>query len=180
MIHQVQAEIDRLGIENGSNGWRAKAFLYCFEVRCPQSGWLVPLIPSFVISKPRTGVKINVIAELVPDPKNKRYDIAVRSGVTDKQLAAAEQGTVGREGKYGEAFLIHQVESVTYKTKISTLSGSIRFQAALYDFDVTSIVPALFWIFFISFNCNYMFTALVITGLGIKWTLLIEESATTK
>lgn len=66
------------------------------------------------------------------------------------------------------------------KTKISTLSGPIRFQAALYDFDVTSIVPALFWGFFISFNCAYMFAALVITGLGIKWTLLIEESATTK
>jgi len=30
---------------------------------------------------------------------------------------------VGREGKYGEAFLIHKVDGVDYKTKISTLRG---------------------------------------------------------
>jgi len=126
MVRQVQTEIDRLGIESDGKGWRAKAFLYCFEVRCPQSDWLVPLIPSFVISKPRTGKKINVIAELVPDPKNKRYDIAICAGVNDKQLSAAEQGTIGREGKYGEAYLIHQVEGVTFKTKISTLRGDYQ------------------------------------------------------
>ena len=35
------------------------------EARCPQSGWIVPLIPSLIISKPRTGAKINVIALVV-------------------------------------------------------------------------------------------------------------------
>ena len=57
----------------------------------------------------------SVIAELVPDAKDKRYDIVIRSGVTEKQLAAAEQGTVGREGKYGEAYLVHQVDGVNYQ-----------------------------------------------------------------
>jgi len=126
MVHHMQSKIDRLGIESDGKGWRAKAFLYCFEVRCPQSDWVVPLIPSFVISKPRTGEKINVIAELVPDPQKKRYDIAILAGVSDKQLSAAEQGTIGREGKYGEAYLIHQVEGVTFKTKISTLRGDYQ------------------------------------------------------
>jgi putative DNA methylase len=127
LVRCVQAEIDTLGVEIDGKGWRAKVFLYCVEVRCPQSGWMVPLLPSLVISKPRTGEKINVIAELVPDAKAKRYDIVIRSGVTDKELAAAEIGTVGREGKYGEAYLIHQIEDgVSYKTKISTLRSDYQ------------------------------------------------------
>ena len=120
-MRQVQAEIDKLKVETDGSGWRAKVFLYCVEARCPQSGWMVPLLPSFAISKPRADT--NVIAELVPDFKAKRYDITIRAGAPDKELAAAETGTVRREGKYGEAYLIHQVDGVEFKTKISTLRG---------------------------------------------------------
>jgi len=118
---RVQAEIDRLDVETDGRGWRAKVFLYCVEACCPQTGWLVPLLPTLVVSK---GYK--VIAELVPDAQAKRYDIVIRSGVTDRELAAAERGTVGREGKYGEAYLIHQVGGDAYKTKISTLRGDYQ------------------------------------------------------
>ncbi|WP_295383960.1 hypothetical protein [uncultured Thiodictyon sp.] len=38
-------------------------------------------------------------------------------------MKAAESGTIGRDSKYDEAYLIHQVAGVTYKTKISTLRG---------------------------------------------------------
>ena len=41
---RVQAEIDRLGVETDGEGWRAKVFLYCVEARCPQTGWMVPLL----------------------------------------------------------------------------------------------------------------------------------------
>lgn len=124
LVHRVQAEIDKLGIEVDDKGWRAKVFLYCAEVRCPQSGWMVPLIPSFVISKPRTGEMINVIAVLVPDRKAKRYDIAIHSGVSAEELAAAEKGTVRTDGQ--EPYLIHTVNGREYRTKVSTLRGDYR------------------------------------------------------
>lgn len=73
LITKVQAKIDKLGIETTGGRWRAKEFLYCLEARCPQTGWMVPLIPSLLISKPRTGDKIYVIAELRLDPKKLRY-----------------------------------------------------------------------------------------------------------
>ncbi len=38
----------------------------------------------------------------------------------------AETGTVGREGKYGEAHLIHKIDGVNLKTKISTLRGDYQ------------------------------------------------------
>ena len=121
LAQNVQAEIDRLGIESDGRGWRAKAFLYCVEVRCPQTGWLVPLLPSRVISKP-----YRVTAELVPEPKHKRYKISVRSDVSKAALDAAESGTVGREGRFGEAFLVHEVDGKQYKTNITTLRGDVR------------------------------------------------------
>ena len=121
LVEKVEAEIDGLGIESDDNGWQAKVFLYCVEARCPQSGWLVPLLPSRVISK-----SFRVIAKLVPDPDHKRYDIAIRSGVSDDDLKKAEDGTVGREGRYSDAFMTHTVNGKRYKTKITTLRGDVR------------------------------------------------------
>jgi len=78
----------------------------------------VPLIPSLIISRGK-----RTIAKLVPDPKHKRYDIVICSGATDDQMKAAAEGTVGREGRFSDAYLIHRVDGTAYKTKISTLRG---------------------------------------------------------
>jgi putative DNA methylase len=121
LVEKVQAEIDRLGIETDGQGWRAKVFLYCVEARCPQTGWMVPLLPTRVVSK---GYK--VIAELVPDPARKRYEIAIRSGVSDAELKAAELGTVRSDGRGQDPYMVHAVEGREYRTKISTLRGDYR------------------------------------------------------
>jgi len=118
LVSRVQAEVDKLGVEDDGNGWKAKVFLYCVEVRCPQSGWMVPLLPTKIVSTSR-----KVVAELVPDSINRRYEIRIHSGVSESEMEAATHGTIGREGKYGEAFLIHQIDGVNFKTKISTLRG---------------------------------------------------------
>jgi putative DNA methylase len=121
LVANVQAHVDSLHVEDGSDGWRPKAFLYCLEARCPQTGWLVPIIPSRVVSKGR-----GAIARLVPDPENMRYEIQVDSGVSEQGLLHAEQGTVDRDGKYGEAHLTHTINNLTYRTKISTLRGDFQ------------------------------------------------------
>ena len=121
LVEKVQAEIDRLGVETDGRGWRAKVFLYCVEARCPQTGWKVPLLPTRVISK-----GYRVIAELVPDPTNKRYDIIVRTGVTEKELVEAEKGTVRNDGRGQDPYMVHTVDGVEYRTKISTLRGDYR------------------------------------------------------
>ncbi len=118
LIQRVQAELGTLGVETDGAGWRAKVFVYCVEARCPQSGWLVPALPTLVVSK-----GYRVIAELVPDPKNRRYEIAIRTKATDDELRAAEVGTVRRDQRYGDAYLVHVIDGVAFKTKISTLRG---------------------------------------------------------
>lgn len=118
---RVQVQIDELGIESDGAGWRAKVFLYCIEALCPQSGWTVPLLPSRIVS-----VKKKVIAELIPDPSSKRYDIIIRTGVSDDEMNSAKTGTITREGKFSEACLNHTVEGRAYKTKISTLRGDFE------------------------------------------------------
>ena len=118
---KVEGVFEALEIESDGNGWQAKVFLYCVETRCPESGWLVPMLASRIISK-----KLRVIAELVPDPSHKRYEIAIRYGVSDEELKKAKDGTVGRDGRYSDAFLTHTVNGKRYKTKITTLRGDIR------------------------------------------------------
>ncbi|MFQ3664497.1 MAG: anti-phage-associated DUF1156 domain-containing protein [Sphingomonadaceae bacterium] len=109
---KVDAEITALGIEHDSQGNRAKAYLYCLETRCPKTGWMVPMAPSWIISKTR-----NVVAKLVPDHANKRYDIVIESGVSSAEMAAAEQGTV-QGGR-----LVHPMNPDKSGVEIRTIRG---------------------------------------------------------
>jgi putative DNA methylase len=62
----------------------------------------------------------------MPDPKNYRYDIRIRSDVSAKELAEAEKGTVRSDGRGQDPYLIHTVKGREYRTKISTLRGDFR------------------------------------------------------
>ncbi len=108
----VDAEVCELGIEHDFKGNRAKAYLYCLETRCPETGWMVPMAPSWVISKQR-----DVVAKLVPDVVNKRFDIEIHSGVSKEEMQAAEQGTV-QKGR-----LVYELNGVFYSTSIKSLRG---------------------------------------------------------
>jgi putative DNA methylase len=120
-VEKIRAEIDKLGVETDGTGWRAKAYLYCVEVRCPQTGWLVPLIPSLILSFGK-----RAIVDLVPIPSERRYDIKVRSGVSDVDLAAASTGTLRSDGRGQDPYLFYSVDGREYRTKISTLRGDFR------------------------------------------------------
>ncbi len=79
------------------------------------------MIPSRIISYGK-----HAIAELIPLPSEKRYDIRVRSGVSAEDLKAAAQGTVRSDGKGKDPYLIHTVDGMEYRTKVSTLRGDYR------------------------------------------------------
>jgi putative DNA methylase len=111
----VDDEITRLGIEHDTEGNRAKAYLYCLQTRCPKTGWMVPMAPSWVISRQR-----NVIAKLVPDSVNKRYDIEIHSAVSAEEMAEAAQGTV-RDGR-----LVHPMNPERSGVEIRTIRGDYR------------------------------------------------------
>jgi putative DNA methylase len=121
LIDAVHAQVDKLGVEDDGHGWRAKAFLYCVEARCPQTNWMVPLLPTLIISKAE-----NIIAELLPDPERKRYDITIRSAVSPEEFAAADRGTVRSDGRGQDPYMIHTVNGQEYRTKIPTLRGDFR------------------------------------------------------
>jgi len=111
----VDKEITALGIEHDEHGNRAKAYLYCLETRCPETGWMVPMSPSWIISKTR-----NVVARLIPDYKNKRFDIEVVTGVSREEMEAAAKGTV-QDGN-----LVYELEGKTWRPPIKTLRGDYR------------------------------------------------------
>lgn len=111
----VDRELTELGVEHDAKGNRAKAYLYCLEARCPETGWMVPLSPSWVIS-PKQGA----VAKLVSNPALKRFDIEVVSGASPKVLAEAENGTV-QDGD-----MVYTLDGKTYRTPIRTLRGDYR------------------------------------------------------
>jgi len=112
---RVEEEILNLGIEMDDSGNRAKAYLYCMEIRCPETGWMVPLSPSWVISKGR-----KVVAKLKPIYNEKRFDIDVLEDVSDEEMKYANAGTF----QNGE--MVYELDGTTYRTKIKTLRGDYK------------------------------------------------------
>ncbi|WP_165744676.1 anti-phage-associated DUF1156 domain-containing protein [Pseudoalteromonas sp. Z9A6] len=113
--NRVEQKIADLGIEHDCEGNRAKAFLYCIEARCPETGWMVPLSSSWVIS-PRQ----NTIAKLIPNKELKSFVIEVVSDVSDIELEAAKIGSV-QDGK-----MVYELDGKVYRTPIKTLRGDFR------------------------------------------------------
>ena len=115
LVDEVNEKITQLGIEHDKHGNRAKSYLYCLETCCPRTGWMVPIAPSWVISKTR-----NVLAKLVPDPEQMRYDIVVITGASKEEMKAAEQGTL-RNGR-----LVHPMNLDRSGVEIRTIRGDHR------------------------------------------------------
>lgn len=111
----VKASVLRLGIERDASGNQAKVYLYCLTTKCPESGWVVPLLPSLVISK-----NGNVIAKLVANETAQRFDIQVVNGATSAEMKAAANGTV-KDGA-----LVYELNGKTYRVPIRTLRGDYR------------------------------------------------------
>ena len=116
LFNKVQREIDDLEIEVGKDGWRAKVYLYCIETICPESGWRVPLMPSFIISS-----SFKVVAELVPMPSEKRYDIKVKYVENEEEMEKAKIGTI----QSGD--LVHSPDGITeYRISIKAIRGDYK------------------------------------------------------
>ncbi len=111
----VDKEITELGIEHDQIGNRAKAYLYCLETRCPETGWMIPISPSWVISK-----KLNVVAKLIPDYVKKRFSIAIETGVSNDEVKAADKGT------FQGGVLTYSLNDKIYRTPIKTIRGDFK------------------------------------------------------
>ena len=116
LAEQVQKKIDELGVETDAKGWRAKAFLYCVEVKCPETGWMVPLLPNFIINK-----QLKIIGKLIPKPSDEQYDIDVFYTQTDAEMEAAKVGTIQN------GYVVHSPDGVTqYRVNIKTIRGDYK------------------------------------------------------
>jgi adenine-specific DNA methylase len=111
----VDREITALGIEHDKEGNRAKAFLYCLETRCPQTGWMVPISGSWIISKTRA-----VIAKMVPDHTTKSFQIEVVTGASNSEMEKAANGTT-QDGD-----LVYELDGEVYRTRLKTIRGDYR------------------------------------------------------
>jgi len=113
---QVQQDIDDLEIETDGNGWRAKVFLYCVEIVCPETGWKVPLIPSLIISKAS-----RVIGRLKPVPEEKRYDVEIIYVESAEELEEAKVGTIEK------GYVIHSPDGVTkHRVSLKSVRGDYK------------------------------------------------------
>jgi putative DNA methylase len=112
LVAKVIEDIDVLGFETDGADWRGKVYLYCLEVTCPSSGWKVPLLPTFIVSKGK-----GIVLRLIPDEKNKRYDIRLHHNATASEIRDAEKGIV----QGGD--VVHTVAGRIHINSISAIRG---------------------------------------------------------
>lgn len=112
----VRKEIDKLGIDKNDEGWNAKAYLYCNQVVCPESGWTVPLLPTRIISQ-----DYKAIAELTPLPDKKEYKIDVVFVDSKEDLEKAKMGTV-----QGGDLVHNPNDNESYRVSIKSIRGDYK------------------------------------------------------
>lgn len=116
IVEKVKHDIEDLGVESDGKGWMAKAFLYCLEVKCPETGWRVPLLPSLVVSHGK-----GVIAKLIPDQQNKRYIIKIEYTNDSDLIDKAKLGTI----QGGD--IVHSPDGKTeYRINIKAVRGDYK------------------------------------------------------
>lgn len=116
LVKKVREKIDELGVETDNNGWQAKAFLYCHEVICPETGWRVPLLPSFIISKGK-----RVVAKLLPNYLDFSYDISIEYVSTKDEVNEAKDGTIQN------GYLVHSFDGIKqHRVNIKTIRGDYK------------------------------------------------------
>ena len=108
-------EDDMASFETDEDGNRAKAFLYCLEATCPDTGYAVPLVPSLLIS-PKTGT----IGKLVPNHETKPIEIEIETGAGKKAQSEAQAGTVSGD------YVSYELDGVSYRFSISSVRGDYR------------------------------------------------------
>ncbi len=112
---EVDEKIQALGIETDEEGNRAKAYLYCLEAKCPETGWMIPLSPSWVVSKNR-----KVVAILKPNYGQKRFDIELVEVSSAAELEELDNPTII------DGTMVYQLDGKSYRTPIKTLRGDYK------------------------------------------------------
>jgi len=90
----VDKQILKWGIETNEKNERALSYIYCVETTCPECNWIVPLSPSWLIGK-------KTMTAAILTENNNGFDIAIESGLTLKQIDAAnERATIKSNSMY--------------------------------------------------------------------------------
>jgi putative DNA methylase len=112
----VDKQITEWGVELNEHGWRADAYLYCVEARCPETGMMVPLAPSWVI-----GERTKTIAKLVPNGAGDGFDIRIEQDVSREEVVAAKSAGTIRNNK-----LFNPVLTESMAARIDTIREGRR------------------------------------------------------
>lgn len=109
---QIFDEVQRLGFEKSANSEKAKAYLFCHETICPQTGWTIPISGSWVISE-----KKSLIAKMVPNYTERKFNLELKHGASSDELKLAGRGTT-QKGK-----IIYELKGKKYENSIRSLRG---------------------------------------------------------
>ena len=111
----VDRRLTELRVEHDAEGNRAKAFLYCLETRCPTTGWMIPMSPTWVVHKWK-----NVVLELVENPAAKRFDFRCVVGASEEQMSTAAAGTCRGVD------LVYTIDGTHYRRSLKSVRGDVR------------------------------------------------------
>lgn len=123
-------ERDMAAYETNAAGDRAKAYLYCLEVRCPETGYMIPLAPNWIISP-----KMGTIGKLVADHAARRLDVEIISEATPEEMTQAEVGTVAGD------YVSYELDGQKHRFSLARLRGERGGISHLRRWDRDQIVP---------------------------------------
>ena len=108
----IQNEVNSLGYEKSKNNEQAKAYLYCHETVCPETGWTIPISGSWVISEAKS-----IIVKMIPNHEKKIFNLDLKTGASKEEMEVARLGTAQK------GWIIYERDGRTYKNSLRSLRG---------------------------------------------------------
>ena len=93
VFDEVCKQIEEWGIEKNDKGWMAKYYLYCNETTCPHCKTMVPMAPSWWVSK-----KTKTVAILKHNVVNNNFDIDIVQDASTSQIEESEKLITVKDG----------------------------------------------------------------------------------
>ncbi|AEW00272.1 DNA methylase [Niastella koreensis] len=93
VFDEVAKQVEAWGIERNEKDWMAKFYLYCNETVCPHCKTIVPMNPSWVVSKKARAVAIPRYNAI-----NNNFDIEVIQNATEEQIAESDRLATVKNG----------------------------------------------------------------------------------
>lgn len=133
VFNELTKQIEEWGIESNERGWRARYYLYCTEVRCPEQNCntRVPLVASWITSERQQKTAVDLIFNL----NTLSYDFVVKHNLSTSDLKEAAKRVTFQNNRLICPHCGKQTPIIALRNDHKNIEGVVEYGLRAWELD---------------------------------------------